>query len=127
VLFSFLDFIAFVGALGLGLYVRSRRHWSRSSMAVVFIFVPLALLWLGRGAILEIFLSCLAGGALAFLCVLVKDTAAALKKCRARRLEMAPDPFLEEVVTAEGEPAKPAAKEDPPASPQGPKESPERS
>jgi hypothetical protein len=142
VLFSFLDFIAFVGALGLGLYVRSRRRWSRSSMAVVFIFVPLALLWLGRGAILEICLSCLAGGALAFLCVIVKDTAAALKKSRARRLEMAPDPFLEEVVTAEGEPAAtgmpaepakapepatPAAKEEPPASPQGPKESPERS
>lgn len=96
-LFSFLDFLAFLVALGAGFFLLKRVGWPKSVTAVVFVFIPLALVWFAQGAVVEIFTSFLTGGLLLFLIIVVTVLGKKLGAYRARKLALAPDPYLEEV------------------------------
>jgi hypothetical protein len=96
-LFSFVDFLAFLLALGAGFFLLKRVGWPKSLAAVVFVFVPLALVWFAQGAVVELFTSFLTGGLVLFLIIVVTAVGRKLGAYRARRLALAPDPYLEEV------------------------------
>ena len=101
-LYTFLDFLAFLVALAGGYVVMFKLRLSKLTAFVAVIFVPLALVWFSRGAIVEIFTSFLLGGIVLCACVAVAAAARALREYRQARLAFAPDPFLEDVEAAAG-------------------------
>lgn len=106
-LFRVLDFSAFLAALVGGWLLLRKAKWSKARTALAVVFAPLIGVWLFRGAAVEIFTSLLAGGILLFAALAAAAVAARVRKVRAARRALAPDPFLEEA---------PSSKEAPPPS-----------
>ncbi len=107
--FSFLDFLAFLLAAGCGYLFTVRFGWRKLTWAAVLIFIPLVLVWFSQGAIVELFSSLLAGSVLFFLVLLALHLGKKMKECRAARLALAPDPYLEEAAPPKKEEAAPPA------------------
>lgn len=123
-LFRLADFAAFLLALGGGWLLLRKARWSVARTAILVIFVPLACVWFTQGAVVEIFTSLLAGGVLLFVGLTAVAAAAKVKECRAARLAIAPDPFLEEAHPRPQAPPAPLATEEPSETPRPGKEDP---
>ena len=95
-LFSCIDFLAFAVALAGGYVLAVRMKRCRIGTAVLVVFVPLILVWLSQGAVVEIFSSLLAGGSALFLGMGAVGAVRAVRAHRAVRLSTAPDPYLED-------------------------------
>ncbi len=112
-LFGFLDFLAFLAALA-GAYLLTVRLGRRKmAAAVLCVFLPLVLVWFSRGAIVDVFTSLLAGGAVFFLALLTFWAGKKVMEMRAARRSAPSDPYLEEAVA-------PQAKAEPPPAGAGP-------
>jgi len=117
-IYSLGDFVAFLGAIALGYFLLARRRWPASRVAILLVFLPLALTWFATGPLVEVFTSVLAGGVAALAVTVGMQLTEKLRERRAERLAFAPDPYLEEAERTVHE--KTEAKPEPPQTPRDP-------
>ncbi len=96
-LFTFLDLVAFLGAIAGGYYLVAYRRLSRLKVVGALVAVPLVAAWFTDSAIAEIYNSFFAGGIALALLLVVMEGVSHLKAFRAARRRLPPDPYLEEV------------------------------
>jgi len=123
-LYSFVDFLVFLAAAGLGWVLVRRPGRGRAAAAVLLLLVPLCLAWFASGASVEVFTSLLAGGAAAFVLLGALRLRMALAERRAARFSLPPDPYLEDAARPEKKEAEPAAAAAPAPAAAPPAESP---
>lgn len=94
-LFSFLDFVAFALLFALTALLLFKTKACPIAIGGFSLLLPLVLVWFTQGPVVEIFTSMLAGGALAYVLLMLRGTKNFMGRHRKRRLANAPDPFIE--------------------------------
>ena len=94
--FSFLDFMLFVGAALATWVVVERRARSKSTAAMMLLFLALTYLWFSQGPAASFAASVFGGVILICAFLLLRTGRERWKSYRAERWALAPDPFLEQ-------------------------------